>query len=277
MMAMTLGARMSRSQLSWTVLLAAAIGMGLAGTAFVFGSGFASHQPCDADLVGSGCGELRSSLRSWYGVQQSLIGLLWILPTGIGALLGVGITAGELERRTAHLSWSLSTRRRRWLILRVLPTAAILVLVLTLCAGAAELVTRARLVTDQPGFTDYELRSALVPLRGLLAFFIGGAVGAQLGRTLPALLLAIALSAAATVGLQLLISDLHAGSATVVAMAELEPNQYPLIIDRSDLSVGVIPVAAFGLWIALESAVFLAVIAGIAIVADAIVATRSPR
>lgn len=277
MMTMALGARMSRGQLLWATLLAAAISIALAGTALVFGAGFASHQPCDADLNGSGCGDLLASLRPWYGVQQSLVGLLWILPTAVGALLGVGITAGELERRTAQISWSLSGVRRRWLFLRLLPTAAALVVLLAVCAGAAELVTRARLVTDQPGFSDYELRSALVPLRGLLALFIGVAVGAQLGRTVPALLVAIAVSAALTVGLQVLISDWHAGSATVVAMADLAPNQYPLIVDRSDPSPGVIPASAFGLWVALESAVYAAVIVGTAIVADAIVAARSPR
>lgn len=277
MMTMTLGARMSRSQLLWATALAVAIGIGLVGTAFVFGTGFASNQPCNADLKGTGCGDLLASLRPWYGVQQSLVGLLWILPTGLGALLGVGITAGELERRTARISWSLSSRRRRWLLVRVVPTAAVLVLLLAVCAGAAELVTRARLVTDQPGFADYELRSALVPLRGLLAFFIGIAVGAQIGRTMPALLLAIALSAGATVGLLLLISDWHAGSATLVAVADLAPDEYPLIVDRSDLSTGVLPVSAFGLWIALESWLFLAVSIGFAIVADAIVAARSPR
>lgn len=283
MMMMQLSLKASRSELLWALALSTAIAGGLGATALAFASMFSGHQPCNADLVGAGCAGLSEALRPWYSVQQLLVGLLWILPTAVGALLGVMITARELERRSAHISWAISTSRGRWLLLRVVAPAVILVALFSLCAGAAELVTRARLVTDQPGFIDYELRSVLVPLRGFLAFAIGIAIGAQVGRSLPALIVAIAMAGAVTVGLSILMDTWQAAFAVFVPLEELSGTQYPLPVFPTQLEwpegrgLMVIPVADFAHWIGFEALLYVVAISAWLLVAHASVRDRSPR
>jgi hypothetical protein len=273
---------MERATLRWGTALSALIVAGMAVTVIGMISVVGGLE-CDADFTAQSCAALIYRFAPWQQAGSLLVASMWAIPVLLGALLGVAITAGELERRTAHVSWSLSTDRRRWLLFRAVPAGAFLVVVLGAGALGAELVTRTRLITDDPGFIDYQLRTALVPLRGLLAFAIAIAVGAQLGRVLPALLIAIVVPAAATAGLGILVDAWHLGSAQFVSFARLVPDQYPLIVRPGETQwpqgqgVMQIPIGDFGRWLAIETAAYLSVTAGSALVADGILAERSPR
>jgi hypothetical protein len=281
-MTMRLSLRMERATLRWGTALSALILAGMAVTAVGMMS-VVGRLSCDADFTSRSCAALIYRFAPWQQAGSLLVGSMWVLPVLLGAIFGVAITAAELERRTAHVSWSLSTDRRRWLLFRALPAGVFLGVVLGAGALGAELVTRTRLITDDAGFIDYQLRTALVPLRGLLAFAIAIAVGAQLGRVLPALLIAIVVAAAATAGLGILVDAWHLGSAQFVSLARLLPDQYPLIVRPGETQwpqgqgVMQIPISDFGKWLGIEAAAYFSVTAGIAIVADGIIAKRSPR
>jgi hypothetical protein len=276
--------RLERSELLWSVVVVLGMAAGLALVAVMTTSLFAAHQPCDADFIGSGCGPLPELMRPWSQTGQTLVGLLWVVPIVLGCLLGVAIAAGELERRTAHLSWTLDGSRRRWLSLRVVPIAVALMALLAVAAVAAELLTRSRLVTDQPGFVDYQLRTAALPLRGALSLSIGIAVGALIGRVLPSLLVAIGFSVAALVGTLAVMDTLHTRAATFVLFEDLLRYDYPLIAaagrtvrNASGEGVLQIPVSDFGFWISVEAAILLLVTLAVTLISFLIVRSRSPR
>lgn len=285
MMVLRIGIRMERRGLIWGGAVAAALAVGMvvtvAGMASVVGG-----TGCDADFILPGCGPLVWAFAPWERAAQNLIDLLWVLPLGMGALLGVGITAGEIEHRTAPISWSLSVRRIRWLMVRSLPVALALVVVLSVAAGFAELAERGRLVTDQPGFYDHQLRTMIVPARGLLAFAIGLAVGAAIGRTLPALLVALGFGTAITVGIGLLVDTWQVMAATVVPAGEMlhEPwLNYPLVAGSHSAFQGpegasfwVIPTSEFWFWVPVEAGVFLVAAVAIWALAAGFVERRSP-
>lgn len=282
MMTMRLSLRMERATIQWGTALAGLLVAAMAATVIGMVS-IVGGLGCDADFTAPSCAPVVHRFAPWEQAGSALVGFMWIFPMFLGSIVGVAITAGELEHRTARVSWSLSSPRRRWLLFRALPAAAFLVLVLSASAFGAEFVTRTRLFTDNAGFADYQLRTVLVPLRGLLAFAIAIAFGAQLGRVLPALLVSILFAAVATIALLALVGAWHVGSAEFVRLGALVPNAYPLIIDpgQTEWSQGTgvmqIPTSAFGLWVGIEAAAYFAVTAGVAIIADAIVATRSPR
>jgi hypothetical protein len=279
-----LSIRLERSELLWSAVVVLVMASSLALVAVTTTSLFAAHQPCDADFLGSGCGPLPALMRPWSQTGQTLVGLLWPLPIVLGCLLGVAVTASELERRTAHLSWTLDGSRRRWLSLRVVPITVALMALLAVAAVAAELLTRSRLLTDQPGFVDYQLRTAALPLRGALSLSIGFAVGALIGRVLLSLLVAIGFSIAALYGTLAVLDILHTRAATFVLFEDLSRYDYPLIAAtghtiRNGTGEGVlqIPVSEFGFWIGVEAILLLVVTLAVSAIGFLILRSRSPR
>lgn len=285
MMQARLGIAMERGSIFWgtalvgllcVVMLVTAVGL----TLVVGDSG------CDADFSRPGCRALVSAWAPWESTAHMFIGLLWVIPTGLGSLLGVAITAGEIERRTAGISWSLARDRTRWPLLRATPVALVLVLVLAVAAAVAELTGRSRLMTDDLGLFDYQLRSLLVPARGLVAFGVGLAFGALIGRALPALLVALAFSAAITAGLLLLMDAWHMASATFVPFdaASRESATHPLIAGSGGGVSGpggeegyfMIPASEFWVWVSLEGAVLVLTAAIVGVLAIQVIRRTSP-
>ena len=127
---------------------------------------------------------------------------IMILPFVLGLIAGVAVMAKELERGTAALAWSISPSRRRWLVGAVLPVAFAVV---ALSVSAGLLSDRLELARDpslDPAASLHHLglRGIVIPAYALAAFGTALAVGARLGRVLPALLLAGALSLGSALG-----------------------------------------------------------------------------
>ena len=272
-----------RMTLLWTAALVGLLAVGMlitvGGMLTVMGG-----RACEADFSSSDCAALLHAYAPWEQSAQFLIGLLWVLPTGLGALLGVAVTAGEIEQRTAQVSWALARSRTRWLLLRAIPVAITLVGVLIVAAAFAEAVTRGRLITHDAGFHDYQLRSLLVPARGLLALAIGLTVGILIGRTLPALLVALLFSIAVTAGLMVVVQAWQMASATFIAMdaPALDGGTYPLIVIRSGVSsasgegIPVIPATDFWVWVIRETGLLVAAAVAASLMAISVVQRRSP-
>jgi hypothetical protein len=109
----------------------------------------------------------------------------------MAAFVGVPIVARELERGTSRLAWSLAPSRWRWYFARVAP-ALLAVAVLGLLAGHA---LDRLLAATEPGldvsatFVGFGFRGVVLASRMLFLFCLAVAIGAILGRTLPAVIL----------------------------------------------------------------------------------------
>jgi hypothetical protein len=126
------------------------------------------------------------------GLARPIAGLLVALSLVAAVLIGIAVIAREIERGTTRLAWSLAPSRLRWYVSRVLPLLVALV-VITFIAGIA---TDRLAAASQPGtdpansFDGFGERGGLVAARSVFIFAIAVLVGAWLGRTLPALIVA---------------------------------------------------------------------------------------
>lgn len=116
---------------------------------------------------------------------------LTVVPALMGIILGVPIVARELEMRTTALAWSLTPSRARWLLARFLPMLLVGVVGLGLLGWMGTVLFDAlwsgRTVPDLT-----EIAGQGVPLlaRGLMAIAVALLIGAIVGRTMPAFLIA---------------------------------------------------------------------------------------
>jgi ABC-type transport system involved in multi-copper enzyme maturation permease subunit len=118
-----------------------------------------------------------------------------VLPLLIGMVLGVGVVAPEIEGGTAPSMWVLARSRTRWLWGRMLPSLVAATAVLALLAVASQVLWLARepyLPNPWLNFDDASLHGLILLAKGLAAYGVALAVGALLGRTLPAVILATA-------------------------------------------------------------------------------------
>src|SRR6266480_3728272 len=123
------------------------------------------------------------------------LSVMGVLPFLLGLLGGVPIVARELEARTAQTAWSLNPSRTRWLMRQVAPVGLLLGLLMTLAALIAIPVGGDWVRWGFGGAPALiGLQGPLAVVRAVGAFGIGLAVGALLGRTLPAFIFGAALA-----------------------------------------------------------------------------------
>jgi hypothetical protein len=133
--------------------------------------------------------------------------LIEYVPFVIGLVLGVPIVTREVEHRTALIAWPMAGSRLRWLAWRLLPTLLIGLVLVGLLAIAADQLARAYYPHSDIGFAEYEARGLPLVMRTAVMLVAGVAVGAVVGRLLPALLVGLGLSAAVIVGLALALPN----------------------------------------------------------------------
>lgn len=154
------------------------------------------------DMPPPGCEAAGQAFYEAQSLASPLVIVLAIGPALAGALLGVPIVAREVERGTARLAWSLTPSRTRWFAGRVVVSLLVLVAVAYLAGAASDRLHGAfRPDVDLThAFDSYGLRGIIVAARALLVFGVAVAVGAWLGRVLPALLVGAGLATALLVG-----------------------------------------------------------------------------
>lgn len=207
--AVRLSLRLGRFEIvTFGLLLTAAIIGGLAAAAYI------------ASLAPPGCLDTRAevlpevcqrAIPPYIAAQGTfggpLTSALVALPFAAAAFIGVPIVARELERGTSRLAWSLAPSRWRWYLARVTP-ALLVIAVLGLLAGHA---LDRLLAAAEPGldvsaaFVNFGFRGVVLASRAIFLFCLAVAIGAILGRTLPAVILT---AAVAVVGIGA-GSDLH--------------------------------------------------------------------
>jgi hypothetical protein len=196
-----------------TFVVGAFIAAALGGAAFVVArlslSGIPMacfHEPSsDASCAGL-AGQIRQYLNFAGDWGYLTLGGMVLLPIVSGLFLGIALAGKEIDRGTTVFAWSLTPSRRRWLFARVAPVAVLIALA---SVAAGLLGDRLEALRD-PGvdpaltFEHLGLRGVVVAGETLAVFGIALAAGAVLGRILPALLIALALSIGSIVGVYLL-------------------------------------------------------------------------
>ncbi len=118
------------------------------------------------------------------------VGLALLAPI-VGLIVGVPIVAREIELRTTDLAWSLALRRSSWLLSRLLPMLALaLVGFVVLGFLGSTLFTAMEVGRASPDLTEVASQGLTLVARGLMALGIAVLVGAVIGRTMPAFLVA---------------------------------------------------------------------------------------
>ncbi|MGD0121122.1 MAG: ABC transporter permease subunit [Candidatus Limnocylindrales bacterium] len=141
------------------------------------------------------CNELAKSFFDMKGsLDMNLVQLLLLLvPLIAGIVVGAPLVAKEIEQGTAPLSWALSGSRRRWLLGKVL-AGVLLLASLMLAVGLAANVLEGALnpgLNPYNSFSNYLGRGVIDVFWALAAFAGTFALGTILGRTLPAVVIAL--------------------------------------------------------------------------------------
>ena len=151
-------------------------------------------------IIGRGQDIIGESYLSGQGtIALSIMGAL---PFLLGLLGGVPIVSRELETHTAQTAWSLNASRPRWLARQIAPIMLLLAPPMLFAALVATPVGVDWVRWGRGGWSDLiGLHGMLAVVRAFGAFGTGLAVGAFLGRTLPAFIVGLALMLAVLLGL----------------------------------------------------------------------------
>jgi ABC-type transport system involved in multi-copper enzyme maturation permease subunit len=148
-----------------------------------------------------------SAFQSRFSIWLALLGSLSFLPMLAGLFLGAPFMAREIEQGTHRLVWTQSISRRRWLttkltivLVGLVLAAATTTVLFTLYAHTWTTVDLADYSRIQPAMFD--LQGTVFIASMLAAFGIGLAASAFIGRTVPAMAVAIAGAAAIHLGLR---------------------------------------------------------------------------
>jgi len=153
-------------------------------------------------LYGSGpfgAGACEGPVSTFLAINQDeaapIIATMQALPLVVGLVLGVSLVGREIESGTAVTAWALAASRRRWLAGRLIPVLAALLGLLAFSAIASEILAVGRnpWIAGGVTFQDAGEHGPGIVARGVAAFGIAAAVGAALGRMLPAVLVSAAL------------------------------------------------------------------------------------
>jgi hypothetical protein len=183
--------KLHRFEIGAAVLGTLAIAAWAASVRLRLGS-FGSSRECleqwarDSGSMDIGCPTAFGSWTDLVSEATRIIGATAYLPFVVGVLVGTPLVARELEARTAQTAWSLTASRVRWLAGRLAPVLVVVGLAVALAAITTAGVQADREVFGEPAFYNLGNSGFLVAARTFGAFGIGLAVGAAVGRTLPA-------------------------------------------------------------------------------------------
>jgi hypothetical protein len=150
-----------------------------------------------------------------------------LLPIVGGLLVGTSLVGKEIDERTTIFAWSVGPDRRRWLALRALPPAALLVLV-TLAVGLFDdwvIWLAGRRPLSELGFDLLAFRGVAPAAAALASLGIATFIGAVMGRVLPTLLIAGGFVAAAFIGVGFASDRFLENETVVVDVAAAPPGR----------------------------------------------------
>jgi ABC-type transport system involved in multi-copper enzyme maturation permease subunit len=157
-------------------------------------------------------------------ILMLLLGVAW----GGALVLGTPIVARELERGTTRLAWSLSPSRVRWFLARLLPALVALAVIAFAAGVGADRLTGASTPGMDPtnSFQSFGFRGLLVASRAVFVFAIAVAVGAVLGRSLPALIVSVVVAVLGITGGERVHQQILEGEAVVLESQQSSPGDF---------------------------------------------------
>ncbi|HEY7091898.1 MAG TPA: ABC transporter permease subunit, partial [Ktedonobacterales bacterium] len=190
--------------------LIASIGLGiLAAVLIITGIQIASAfqslgvAACVAHPELANCNEIERGFAEPYSFLTSALPWLNLLPAFVAILIGAPLVAREFEHGTHRLAWTQSVTRWRWLAIKL---GLVLLGCVLLSAIVTALLTWWRWPFDQIGgrFDPQAFNfEGAVPLAYMLfAVALAIAVGALLGRSIPAMVVTLVVFTAARLGIQ---------------------------------------------------------------------------
>jgi hypothetical protein len=139
--------------------------------------------------------ECEFKINEFYGIVSSrgwiVAGLTGFVPLAAALLIGVAVVGRELERGTTRLAWALTPSRMHWLAHRLVPVLVFVTIVGLVLGAAAD----RWLAASEPGvdpanaFAGFGQRGPVLAARAVFVFALAVAVGAVIGRALPAVIL----------------------------------------------------------------------------------------
>lgn len=186
--------RQHRVALAGVAVLLGGLGLYLVVMGVKIHNGYASVLSCHP--AGSAACRFAGHLFSgYYPLAETMTGFLQVLPVLVGVFVGGPVLARELETGTFRFAWTQGCGRMRLVIVKL----ALLAIAVTAAAQAFSLIFSWYFQPWLAEGLDGPLAPQLFDLRGvdfaawtLLAFALGVAAGALIGRTVPAMVAALA-------------------------------------------------------------------------------------
>lgn len=123
----------------------------------------------------------------YYEDGAKVLAAMAVLPGAVGLLAGIPIVGRELEAGTAQFAWAITPSRRGWLLRQLAVVGLVLVVAFGFAAASTELLEATRrLVMPAATFENLGLHGLVAFARMAAALMVGLALGALIGRTLPA-------------------------------------------------------------------------------------------
>ena len=247
-------ARLSYRQQRWELILVAIGVLGAAAAMVWFASTLDAMRAANPDCAEFlrnqgdpglgpplGCQQAMDAWWSTIGYTSMLQTFALVAPFGIGVILGAPLVAREIDGGTAQVAWSLSRSRAGWLIRRAAFVVAFVAVLLSIMAGASELMAAA----SQPDrdlsedFLYFGQRGLPVVARGFGALLIGVLVGVIIGRVLPAVLAATIVIGLVFAGLSLGQEAWNRGEASVPRFWDETGQPIPFDFGALDVDYGI--------------------------------------
>jgi hypothetical protein len=181
---------------------------------------------CGSQAAPPACQELADKFYAISSGRGSMVqNLMGVVLVSGALLLGVVVTAREIERGTTRLAWSLSPSRTRWFVARVVPIAALVAITGILAGGAEDRLLAASIPDMDPwnSFAAWDMRGPVLAARAFFIFTLAVAVGSVMGRVMPAVIVAAMLSWVAINGGSHVHRDILSTETVAVAEAQVSP------------------------------------------------------
>ncbi len=180
--------RQHRLEGAWALVIGALLAAAIAFVAYELHAASCAattNQYCFSDDV---AGKIAQGLAQLNLYQYGLV----VLPALAGAFIGCPLVAREIENGTHRLAWTQGVTRLRWLVVKI-GLVFLPVLVIAAVAGILETVLINQLGSTPNHWAVFDQHAPMTVASTLFALALGVAVGAVVGRSIPAMAVTLVL------------------------------------------------------------------------------------
>lgn len=188
--------RQHRLEGAWTLAIGALLAAAIAFVAYelhVASCGAIANDYCFSDDIG---GKIAQGLARFNLYQYGLV----VLPALTGAFIGCPLVAREIENGTHRLAWTQGVTRLRWLVVKM-TLVFVPVLVIPAVVGILEAVLINQMGSRPNHWAVFDQHAPMTVASTLFALALGVAVGAVIGRSIPAMAVTLVLFVIVRIGL----------------------------------------------------------------------------